>query len=325
MTEGDTFGGSCDTTCFALLDGRVTDPETEETSAFQIPLTKLPAVLGRSHETANPNFFGLGRRKALSRKQCVIYYQDANGGCVEWDTHALKYKETGSWDYKKTTLKTPIDKLPAEGFFVLECLGRNSITVNKQKVEQGESIVLESGSPIRISQHRLYFLLPMDAPPRKHLIQETSSTPTTVTKGKRRLSLDSSSTSPAKKVKGLQSYTESLETMTTQELLHVMTNAITANVWDRKNQMVGTVLGKNNTHMTAVAMDVICLTLFLLCFIKFSGPSRKLLRLMKLWNWPRTMESPAIVSLIGLKSLPSSNSLSSSSIPKLNHDPIRPQ
>ncbi|KAL3931814.1 MAG: hypothetical protein SGBAC_011133 [Bacillariaceae sp.] len=243
MNESGKFGGSCDTACIALLDGKVTDPETEETSSFRIPLTKLPAILGRSHKTSNPNFFGLGRRKALSRKQCVIYYQDSKGGTVEWDTHALKYKEKGSWDFKKTTLKTPVDKLPEEGFFILECLGRNSITVNKQKVEQGESIVLESGSPIRISQHRLYFLLPTDAPPRKHLIQPTSSS-NSAQKAKRRVSLDHSSPSAAKRPKGsgLQSYTESLETMSTQELLGMMTNAISVNAWDRKNQMVGTVV-----------------------------------------------------------------------------------
>lgn len=269
MNESGKFGGSCDTACIALLDGKVTDPETEETSSFRIPLTKLPAILGRSHKTSNPNFFGLGRRKALSRKQCVIYYQDSKGGTVEWDTHALKYKEKGSWDFKKTTLKTPVDKLPEEGFFILECLGRNSITVNKQKVEQGESIVLESGSPIRISQHRLYFLLPTDAPPRKHLIQPTSSS-NSAQKAKRRVSLDHSSPSAAKRPKGsgLQSYTESLETMSTQELLGMMTNAISVNAWDRKNQMVGTVVGTNNITICQnwVGYLDICLTLHLFYF-----------------------------------------------------------
>ena len=258
MADNDTtaFGGTSDTPCFALLDGRVTDPDTNETFTFRVPLTKLPAVLGRSHETEDPNFFGLGRRKALSRKQCVIYYQDHLGGSVEWDKVALAYKKEGSWNYKNTKMKTPQDELPQQGFFVIECLGRNSITVNRKKLEQGESMVLESGSPIRISQHRLYFLLPTDAPPRKELIQQegenSSTSPTKPKKGIKRPSLPSvsstasPSTSASKKQKGtgLAAYTESLETMTTQELLDEMTSAIAANTWDRKNQMVGTVLGK---------------------------------------------------------------------------------
>jgi len=242
---GGSIGGSIETPCFALLDGKVFDAETVETSPFRIPLTKLPAVLGRSHETDDPNFFGLGSRKALSRKQCAIYYQDSKGGCVEWDKHELVYKEKGTWSFKEGKLKNPIDQLPEEGFFVVECLGRNRIAVNKQKLEQGESIVLESGDAIRISTHQLYFLLPNDAPPRKHLIEQNSQTPSKTKKasGKKRDHVDHSSPAFKKpKTVGLQAYTEQLETLSTKVLLGMMTNAITANTWERKNQMVGTVL-----------------------------------------------------------------------------------
>jgi len=155
------------------------------------------------------------------------------------------YKEKGTWSFKEGKLKNPIDQLPEEGFFVVECLGRNRIAVNKQKLEQGESIVLESGDAIRISTHQLYFLLPNDAPPRKHLIEQNSQTPSKTKKasGKKRDHVDHSSPAFKKpKTVGLQAYTEQLETLSTKVLLGMMTNAITANTWERKNQMVGTVL-----------------------------------------------------------------------------------
>jgi hypothetical protein len=239
-------GGTVDTPCFALLDGMVQDPETQESSRFNIPLTKLPAVLGRSHETDDPHFFGLGSRKALSRKQCVIYYRDAQGGRVDWDENQLIYKHNAKDGDDK--LQTPTENLPENGFFVVECLGRNRILVNKQRVEQGESVVLESGSAIRISSHMLYFLLPTDAPPKKHLV---SPSPAKAKTPKKRTSLEgaaeeASSASPAKKPKGvgLTAYTQELETLSTEELLTMMSTAVASNQWERKHQMIGTVIGK---------------------------------------------------------------------------------
>ena len=36
--------------------------------------------MGRSHDTKDKNFFGLGTRKVLSRSQAMIYYRDRLGG-----------------------------------------------------------------------------------------------------------------------------------------------------------------------------------------------------------------------------------------------------
>lgn len=253
LADDTLVGGAADTPCFALLDGLVQDTETEELSRFNIPLTKLPAVLGRSHETEDPHFFGLGSRKALSRKQCVIYYRDAQGGRVDWDKTELVYKNSKNKGEDK--LLTPTDELPENGFFVVECLGRNRILVDKQRVEQGESVVLESGAAIRISSHMLYFLLPTDAPPKKHLVSPPSSVEKKSTNKKRksegsavRTEITSSSPPPSssKKTKGvgLVAYTQELETLPTEELLTLMSAAVASNQWERKHQMIGTVVGK---------------------------------------------------------------------------------
>jgi hypothetical protein len=45
--------------------------------------------LGRSHDTKDKNFFGLGTRKVLSRSQAVIFWRDRLGG---------KIVQTGSSD-----------------------------------------------------------------------------------------------------------------------------------------------------------------------------------------------------------------------------------
>ena len=47
---------------------------------LSIPITRLPATLGRSHDTKDTNFFGLGTRKVLSRSQAVIFWGDRFGG-----------------------------------------------------------------------------------------------------------------------------------------------------------------------------------------------------------------------------------------------------
>lgn len=66
-------GGEIDTPAFALLAGVVEDDQEENNKAkVSIPLTRLPATLGRSHETNDKNFFGVGNRKALSRQQVNI-------------------------------------------------------------------------------------------------------------------------------------------------------------------------------------------------------------------------------------------------------------
>lgn len=258
------MGGTIDTPCFALLDGVSEDPATKKNTRMTIPVTRLPAIFGRSHDTDDPHFFGLGTKKALSRKQCMIYYRDAMGNRVDWDRedNELKYQQPSSATTKtnKTNLKTPNDQLPEHGFFVIECLGKNRICVDKQKIEQGESVMLESGSAVRISSNMFYFLLPLDAVP-KPIPVEHKSPPKKKKTAKKRKSLSSSSpaekASPTKKTKvnrpansvrggggggASQSYQAELDSLSTEELFERMSSAIARGEWERKHQMIGTVL-----------------------------------------------------------------------------------
>jgi len=188
-----SLGGKRSQKSFALLDGVFQDPESDEKERVTIDITRLPALLGRSNESDkdNPNFFGLGKKKALSRKHCTIYYRDKEGGHAEWDTteQTTIYKDAETVGAKKSPPKPNPhlvkddddddddddkkegDGLPPNGFFVIECLGKNRILVDRTRVEQGESMVLRSGSAIRISSYMFYFLLPTDAEPKPHLIE----------------------------------------------------------------------------------------------------------------------------------------------------------
>mmetsp|Transcript_59046 Transcript_59046/g.144475 ORF Transcript_59046/g.144475 Transcript_59046/m.144475 type:complete len:592 (+) Transcript_59046:120-1895(+) len=176
--------------------------DTSKMERITIPITYLPAIIGRSHDSNEPNFFGLGSNKAISRKQCTIHYRDADGGRVEWDPKARVEKDENGDEVAKGQLvylppdkvrrqvgddameadklihnsiskekdaaatkaqDTTDDDLPPRGFFVLECLGKNRLIVDNKRVQQGHSIVLKNGSTIRISSYCLYFFLPTDA------------------------------------------------------------------------------------------------------------------------------------------------------------------
>jgi hypothetical protein len=243
MIDSTQIGGKLETPCFACLDGLVEDTDGQTHTPITIPITRIPAIFGRSHDDSDEDFFGLGSRKALSRKQCAIYYRDAQGGKLEWDkqNNELVYNEKGAIQAK---LKTETENLPEQGFFVIECLGKNRILVNQERVEQGESMLLESGSSIRISSHTLYFLLPEDAPPKQIVI----APPSISKKTKKRSSLGSqgnTTASPNKKSKssGLTGFSQELERMTTTELLQRFFDAIANHKWERRHQMIGTIVG----------------------------------------------------------------------------------
>jgi hypothetical protein len=203
-----SLGGKRLQKSFALLDGVFQDPESDEKERVTIDITRLPALLGRSNESDkdNPNFFGLGKKKALSRKHCTIYYRDREGGHAEWDDTEKNtiYKDAAETMQPSTKKAPPKPNphlvrddnnddnnddddeeeeaddhnkekegggLPPTGFFVIECLGKNRILVDRTRVEQGESMVLRSGSAIRISSYMFYFLIPTDAEPKPHMIE----------------------------------------------------------------------------------------------------------------------------------------------------------
>ncbi|MGK3744872.1 MAG: hypothetical protein ACI90V_011733, partial [Bacillariaceae sp.] len=172
---------------FALLDGIREDTKTGTQERITIEITQLPALFGRSHDgdTKNPNFFGLGKIKALSRKHCTIYYRDIQGGRIIYDSKqskcvyikppstAVTVSDSNNNNNNKTIVSnnnnnnklpkpnpkhiennpsTNFDNttnLPTNGFFVIENLGKNRILVDLERIEQGDSIVLRSGSAIR--------------------------------------------------------------------------------------------------------------------------------------------------------------------------------
>jgi len=240
-TSGDVdveLGGTSSEPCYALLTGFYEDPDTGEKSRITIPVTRFPATLGRSHVNSDDHFFGLGKKKALSRQQCKICYRDVQGGKVEFDATKgeLVYKEpAGNCNENDghATLITEQNELPPKGFFVVECLGKNRILVNSQKVEQGNAAVLASGSSLRISSYTLYFLLPTDSKPKEHIVSISPSPPK-----KRNATPDTppSSTNVAKRSKSNQ---DELDTLPVQTLLDRMTEAIDSNLWERRHQLIG--------------------------------------------------------------------------------------
>ena len=236
----EPLGGTIDRPSFALLDGIYEEPKSKERNRVTIPLSRLPATLGRSHDTDDPHFFGLGLKKALSRKHCMIYYRDAQGGRAEWDDDKdeLVYKNDEKTKEDLSELKTSAKDLPAEGFFVIECLGKNRIIVDQQRIEQGQSVVISSGSKIQISSYLLYFLLPTDASPKVHTIPGATTSSAATKKRKAPAAAASSN----KKNSGAQSHAD-LEETPVEELLEQISTAIKDNNFGRTHQVMSTIVG----------------------------------------------------------------------------------
>lgn len=283
-------GGPQTTEAFALLDGIQQDPDSGKKERVTVPITRLPAVLGRSHDTKDSNFFGLGTKKAVSRNHFTIFYRDIQGGCVEWDESKskLQYHDKNRVETAKKKLKLTKERmeadLPSHGFFVLECLGKNPIRVDGEKVEQGECMVLESGCSLRISSYMLYFLLPTDAQPQPHKVHlqaSSSSSPkkkkasaaTAATSSSKKRPIAAPSTedevTPTKKpnlLATVESASEALQLPITQQsdldsfstemLLEMMEKVVTAGIWERKHQIIGSAIALRAVVSAAEAPEV---------------------------------------------------------------------
>lgn len=135
------------------------------------------------------------------------------------------------------------DPLPEHGFFAIECLGKNKITVGKNRVEQGQVAQLESGTPIRMSTVCLYFLLPTDAQ------EETMEIPASKTPRKRPAA-SASDNEPAAKRQSTgtgnagpyAALLQEFEELPVDALLQEMKEAIDSDNWDRRHQLMGSVL-----------------------------------------------------------------------------------
>lgn len=269
------IGGEIDTPAFALLDGVVysvsqtdaervlrkqnvihsidshieirthcshsssflqNDGDDAQIKSVTIPITRLPATLGRTHDTSDPNFFGLGPKKAVSREQCRILYQDAFGGMLEQkgSSDALTYQLPKA--KPKDVVPTNDDKpVPPQGFYAIECLGKNKIVVGKTRLEQGEVAQLESGTPIKISNYCLYFLLPTDAP------QKTMSIPNPAYKKPRKRPSSTDSGPPKKKAFARGALKGQLEDMSTEDLIKEIT-ALSSNQLGHRHKLIRSVV-----------------------------------------------------------------------------------
>ena len=266
---------------YAVLTGKwkgiddESNPKGEEI-LVNIPITRLPIVLGRRWESTakNPHHVALPRdEKLLSRLHACIFFRDAKGGrlgCYQ----IISGGESGSTRVSDNIMYTPLgsdegegesfdpdsiyrlpgmkqtDPLPSNGFFAIECLGRHTIKVGKQRVTKGKQAMLQDGSAIQIASYCFYFLLPKNAPPisqtfkypvKKPLIQKETKAKTKnceVTKS------DESKGPPAKKIKRTEeSYTAKLENISTKELISQFTIAIESEQWTKDDQQVSATLG----------------------------------------------------------------------------------
>ena len=264
-------GGQRPQECFALLEGIFQDPINGKHLPMDIEITRLPALLGRNTDSDknNPFFFSLGKSKAFSRKHCTIYYRDKEGGRAEWDESEQKLaykdfetvkKERGAQPTLKPNPHNIDGGIPSNGFFVLECLGKNRIVVDKVKVEKGESIVLRSGSAIRISAYMLYFLLPTDVEPTPHKIEIPAEKPAASKSTKKKPKAAASkkrpaSTTASKKSKKSKKYNfdvpttsipiPELEKIPEAELMERIDEAVTKGYWDRRFHFIGTIICNN--------------------------------------------------------------------------------
>ena len=275
------LGGERTVKALAILDGVEQIPDLVRRERMTIDIQRLPALFGRCHDadSSDPHFYGISKKKVLSRKHFTIYYRDREGGHCEWDDTAgkLVYKDVEEiakeHDYieKKKQVRpnhlyqgeTSEDGLPPNGFFVIECLGKNRILVDQTYVGRGEAMVLVSGSAIRFNNYFFYFLVPTDAEPRHHevLVPLTAEEKRAAAKvkalkaskivkkptvSKKRPTPTAASTASKKPKKSGNSSAPTaslsqadIEGLPVRNLLERMDDAVSKGLWDRKNQIIG--------------------------------------------------------------------------------------
>jgi pSer/pThr/pTyr-binding forkhead associated (FHA) protein len=233
-------GGRVDIPCYCLLDGidddaadAVQHQEEDEEEPdrrprrrrrrLTVPITRLPATLGRRHETTDPHFYSLGSAKAVSREHARIDYRFPPDGAYLKSNVGVGFRllqrpssedhqddndnddESNNNSHHKDSV---MDRLPAKGAYVLTCLSKNKIMVNQERIDQGSVTVLQSGAAIKIGPVCVYFLLPTPttppssssssptSPPLETETTPSAPTPSPLPKQPHRWSLDVSSALP---------------------------------------------------------------------------------------------------------------------------------
>jgi len=126
--------------------------------------------LGRTQPTTDEHIFDLGDCKQLSRKHAKIFYTEMYGGNLgRWNKGVKQTDFTvdDEWIYRKPVnksdkkwIKKKGSSTPKYGFFAIECLSKNKVYVDGNRVDQGKMAILNHGSTIKMLTFTLYFLLP---------------------------------------------------------------------------------------------------------------------------------------------------------------------
>jgi hypothetical protein len=246
-------------------------------------ITRLPAILGRTHKGHDLNFVGLGASKALSRNHCIIYYRDVHGGRIhqrdgaddffyspkqkrlkaptttatnlgtkeEDDDEEVEAKDiilpTNYSDIAPSSIEEASKKddsgLPPHGFFVVKCLGKNKIIVGGKTVSKGQVAILTDKITLQLASYKLYFLLPLHS-------DENDQNPSILEIPNPEYEAYISATLKSKTVRkrsiepysGTSAAAHDEDELSVEELMQKMSDAIKANQWDRRQQMLGTTI-----------------------------------------------------------------------------------
>jgi hypothetical protein len=252
-------GGAVDTPCYCLLDGCLllggdndtNDPQTVH-PRVRVAITRLPAKLGRRHETTDPHFCSLGTAKALSREHVRIDYRvpkkklnqedggtggggylqsndDHGGGCgfrlvpqedddEEDDDDDDDTSGGGLGSSKKK-------QIPSTGAYVITCLSKNRIMVDQERIDQDQTTILRNGAAIKIGPVCVYFLLPTEPPQPQQSKESPQSVPAEPHgKPQHRWSLDVSSAMPVA-AKSMMTSTSREESMGSSKAAGSLSNA----------------------------------------------------------------------------------------------------
>lgn len=255
-----TVGGEIKTPAYCLLDGLFDDTHV------QYPITSLPAILGREHAQPPKDFVSLGQAPAVSRQQCRIDYHPHPTGI-------LSSEGDNKFTFRPQKIEKPVDKdgIPKKGhFYTITSLGKNPTFVDKHPLELGETLVLKNGAAIRMgnARYKLYFLLPQQESKATMKISlkrnEPAVVPATVTSSpssspptkKPKKSATASAATPSSAPAGWPTLQAEIDSLSTDELLRQLSDAIENDLWERRHQLIGSTLSYRAVLEAAAAAEI---------------------------------------------------------------------
>lgn len=209
-----------------------TEPKT-----IVVPITTLPAILGRTQNTTDEHIFDLGDCKQISRKHAKIFFSNPDGGDLgRWkESEKGEHVVDSEWRYRKSSgkstkkwIKEKGSSLPEKGFFAIECLSKNKLYVDGLKVLQGETAVLRQGSRIKMLTYTLYFLLPESDQKRKVISIPSDK-------------VNDSTEPPQKKIKKEKEDSKlEEESMSLDQMIKEFLHAVSSDTFERRHSIIST-------------------------------------------------------------------------------------